>query len=467
MLQTEKQKTKKTAHAVISYTYQDAIALLDKRWSVKQSTDTKKLLQLDAALGSPSKNVRAVFVAGSNGKSTTINLTSQLLRAEGLTVGSFYSPHFTTYNERIVCNNDSISNAAFTQAANDVFNAAVSLEIEFHAKELLTMMALHHFATQKVDVALLEVTQFDQFDPISICTPLICAITRITDYATDASDDVVRQRVEHVARLMKKGSWIISADQSKLSLQIMEALAEQKGAQWAMPIRKLAAMKYPYEQLFGRCAALAERIAQIFVQNIFDSKATNSLLAKPKGNRGRPTLEAKRHAELNPQKTIEQFWQETVSTLSHRFELLEKAKPTVLLDTASNLDAFKNLLLGVRLLHYQRPFKGLVIVVGSENNALHHAEFCKMLRYFFKKTAGQVVFCQPASDAQSTSNDGSWDVEQITNDVKNMKVKARSTKTLAQALDYAKKAVDETNGLIVITGSRAIVSEYWNTKTKK
>ena len=38
---------------------------------------------------------------------------------------------------------------------------------------------------------------------------------------------------------------------------------------------------------------------------------TNSLLTKQKGQRGRPTLEIKRQAELNPKRTIEQFWKET------------------------------------------------------------------------------------------------------------------------------------------------------------
>lgn len=139
----------------------------------------------------------------------------------------------------------------------------------------------------------------------------------------------------------------------------------------------------------------------------------------------------------------------------------------VLLDTASNIDAFANLLLGIRLLHYKHPLKGLVIIIGCENNALHHTEFCKMLRYFFKKTAGQVIFCPVTPDAQSTAHNGSWDIEQITNDVKNMKVKARSAKSLAQALELAKKSVDETSGLVVVTGSRTVVSEYCNTNKSK
>ena len=71
-------------------------------------------------------------------------------------------------------------------------------------------------------------------------------------------------------------------------------------ATWSMPIRKLAALPYPMEQLHGRCAALAERIAHTYVNGFMNSETViaNTFSAKQKGQRGRPTLEAKRQSEL-------------------------------------------------------------------------------------------------------------------------------------------------------------------------
>ena len=159
---------------------------------------------------------------------------------------------------------------------------------------------------------------------------------------------------------------------------------------------------------------------------------------------------------------MEQFWKEELNELPG--QLLDKEKPTILLDTAHNLDAFKNLLLGVRLLHYQRPLKGLTIVVGAAKNALHSEEFLKMVRYFFKKTSGQLFIC-PLTDAlPGIQEDSSWDVEQVTNDVKSMKVKAKVCKSFEEAFDLAKKSVDERNGLVIITGSRSMVTHYWRLK---
>jgi len=469
MSQITKQKNKKAGTLTSKQrNYKEIVALLDSKWDASLlSTNATKITQLDKALDTPSKKVKAVFIGGTNGKSLTINYAAQMLKSEGLKVGSFYSPHFVTYNERITYNNESITNNAFTESANEVVNAAASLELDLHAKELLTMIALNYFAKQNVDVALLEVSTA-KFDPVMICTPTITGITRVTNYDVEADKDEIKKQVEAFKTTIKKGTWVISADQSKFNLQTIQTMAETSNASWAMPIRKLATLQYPFEQLHGRCAALAERVAQIFVQKIADQKAiivNKSLLAKPKGQRGRPTIEAKKQAELNPKKTTDEFWQETTTTLRARFELLEKNKPMVLLDNADNIDAFTNLLLGIRLLHYKNPLKGLVVIVGCENNSLLNTEFYKMIRYFFKKTTGQIVFCPVANNEQY--QDEAWNVEQITNDVKNVKVKAKATKSFSQAFDYAKKVVDERHGLIVVAGSRGLITEYWKTKGTK
>jgi dihydrofolate synthase / folylpolyglutamate synthase len=449
-------------------TYTEVIDFLDKRWDVPQdSSALERIKLLDAALDFPSQKAPGILLAGTNGKSLTIHFTSHLLKTEGLKVGAFYAPHILTYNERLTINNEPISNKAFAEIANDIINAAEGLSLPSGAQELLTMMAFSYFAQQRVDVMVLEVTGEPTFNPVTICQTKIVTITRVTsqDTATDA------QKLEELTRTMTgivgKGMYLISGDQSKNHLHIMQDAAQKIGAHWVMPIRKLAALVYPFEQLHGRCAALAERTAQTFVEKVLARSTTvvmDSLLTKQKGQRGRPTIEEKRRAELYPKKTIEQFWKETVSDLPCRFQLLDKEKPTILLDNARNVDAFENLLLGIRLLHYQRPLKGLTIVVAAAHNTLHCEEFLKLLRYFFKKTSGQLFLCPLEEPLPGVHEERSWNVEQVTNDVKSMKVKARSCKNFEEAFELAKKSVDERNGLVVITGSESIIHQYWKHK---
>lgn len=449
-------------------TYAEITEFLDKRWAIPQDKNTlERMKALDAALDHPSQKTPAILVAGTNGKSLTIHFTTQLLKTEGIKVGAFYAPHILTYNERFTVNNEMISNKSFTEIANDVINTAESLDLKSSAQELLTMIAFQYFIQQNAEVALLEVNEGALYNPVAICTPKIVTITRVTPLDTATDDTKLEEMTRQMMSLVKKGTHVISGDQSKNHLHIMQDLTETLGAHWAMPIRKLAALGYPFEQLHGRCAALAERTGQIFVEKILARNATvimDSLLTKQKGQRGRPTIEEKRRAELYPKKTIDQFWKETASELPCRFQLLDKEKPSILLDNARNVDAFRNLLLGIRLLHYQRPLKGLTIIVAAAHNTLHSEEFIKLLRYFFKKTSGQLFLCPLEEPLPGLHEDTSWNVDQVTNDVKSMKIKARPCKNFEEAFDLAKKSVDERNGLVVITGSQSIIHQYWKQK---
>lgn len=450
--------------------YNEVVEYLDQHWSIPLEQSLDRVQKLDAALGHVARSVSTILVGGTNGKSLTIHFASKLLKEEGLKVGSFSAPHILTYNERISVSQETIANKTFTDIGNEVINAAEAAQLRAHSSELLVMMALRYFNQQKVDVALFEVSQV-AFDPAYICDAKVATITRVTEPNALVSSNELEELTRTMMSIVKKGTAIVSGDQNKNNLHIMQQMTEERGGEWAMPIRKLAPLSYPFEQLHGRCAALAERIAQLFLEKYVMPQATivkDGLLIRQNGQRGRPTLDAKRKAELNPRKTIEQFWKETANELPGRFQLLEKEKPTILLDTANNIDALKNLLLGIRLLHYQRPLKGLSLVIGATKDAFHTVtqseEFTKLLRYFFKKTSGQIFICplnEMVLGAQETS---SWDIEQVANDIKSMKMKAKACKNFEEAFDLAKKSVDERHGLVVITGSLSLVSAYWRAK---
>lgn len=449
--------------------YHEVVEYLNARWAIpsNNAAGMERVTKIYSALGFPAQKTKIIVVGGTNGKSLTISFATKLLRQEGLSIGSFYAPHILTYNERFALNGEHIANKVFAEVANEVIATAESLNIQAHAQELLTLIALKFFDLNNVDVAFLESDKGGLYNPVNVCTPIITAITRITPEESTLLTTSLENVVADLMGLVKKGTFLVSADQSKALLQMMQNAAEQHGGQWAMPIRKLAALTYPFEQLHGRCAALAERICQIFAENYLSKSTTiftDSLIVKQKGNRGRPSLEAKRQSELNPKKTIEQFWKEEVTDLTSRFQLLDKEKPSILLDNASNIDAFKNLLLGIRLLHYQKPLKGLIIIVGSTKNTMNSEAFLKLARYFFKKTSGQLLLCPIEENIPGVSQGESWDVDKVTNDVKGMKIKARSCKNFEKAFEMAKKLVDERHGLIVVTGSSAIVNEYWRLK---
>ncbi|MBA3752429.1 hypothetical protein H0X06_06630 [Candidatus Dependentiae bacterium] len=469
MMEINKQSTSKSAPHTKVRSYQEVVDYLDKHWFVNNTSKTlDRVKQLDAALGNPSTKVNAVLIAGTNGKSLTVYLTSKLLTTEGLKVGSFTSPHILTYNERITTNLEAISNKAFTEIGNEVINMAESLQVQAYSHELLTLMSLLYFVEQKVDVAVLEVNKGGTFDAVNICNALVASVTRVTPANIHTTEDDLMPIVQEMMGIVKPNTFIVSGDQSKNNLQKMHEITNLQGGHWAMPIRKLAPLNYPYEQLHGRCAALAERVAQMFVEEHYNKDATitrDSLLSKQKGKRGRPTLDDKRKADLEKKRTIDQYWKTETCDLPGHFESLETEKPTILLDTASNIDAFDNILLGIRLLQYKRPLKGLFIIMAAAKDTMHNEEFLKLVRYFFKKTSGQMLLCPIESPLPGVQEEESWDVEKVTNDISSMKVKARACKDFEEALAIAKKSIqDERHGLIVVTGSHSIVNTYWRHK---
>lgn len=472
MPEIARQKRKSSVIVSKQRSYNEVIEYLDAHWHIEHNNKdslirTKKLHE---SLGSPGLKMKIILIGGTNGKSLTAAYCNKLLKFEGLSVGTFSSPHFLTYNERMAVDNEIISNKQFAEVVNEVINAAETEKITAHSKELLVVAGLHYFAQKEVDVALLEIDNGGTFHPANICNTAIAAITRVTpeDYILNTA--TIEEHINDLVGIVKPGAFLVSADQSKTHLQMMEEATKTHGGNWAMPIRKLATLPYPYEQLHGRCAALAERICQLYAEHFLKNEipaTPESLLLKQKGQRGRPTLEQKRKSELNPKKTLDQLWREDITTLPGRFQLLEKEKPTILLDSANNIDAFKNLLLGIRLLHYQKPLKGLAIIVASTQGYMNADEFLKHTRYFFKKTSGELYICPAKEDVPGVSEGKSWDVDLITNGLKSMKTKAQACQSFAQAFELAKKSVDSRDGLVVITGSSAIIHEYWNYKEIK
>lgn len=440
-------------------TYNEIVQYLDENWG--QTKNFMAISQLDEIFGNLSKKLNIAIVSGTSGKSTTIHFTCKLFKEENLKAGAFYTPHITLYNERFSINENYISNTSFTDIANKVIQTAQDNKIAATSKDILTMMALIFFHENNVDVAIFENSSMYGLDPVMYCNPKISAVTRIV---ANSQDEDTHAGITNIMTMITPNSHFVSADQNKLNLQIMAQLAESKGSIWSMPIRKLAPLQYPFEQLHGRCAALAERITRIYIDNFSTShgkvQVADSLLNKPKGLRGRPTLEAKKVAEMTPQRTIEQFWNEVVTTLPSRFQLIQTKKSNILLDNADNLDALSNLFLGARLLCYQQDYKETSLIIACHEGQFDNEEFIKQARYFFKKSSGSIAFCPTIPTTVGEKTKASWDVVKITNAAKTAKIKAKAYANFADAFNAIKTAHNNAESLIVITGSKSIISEY-------
>ena len=453
------QQQKPTKSITQSRTYKDVVSFLDSIKPIEYHKNSlQRMKQLDKLCGNPSQAMDIVLVAGSNGKSSTINFASKLLKEEGYVVGAAHASHILNYNERIVVGLETIQNKNFTEVVSEVIDIAQANKIDATAHEINTAAALLFFKSQKVKVALLEVGIGGKNDATNIFNPKVVAITRIAQDQTEILGDDLDVVTEHMLEVAKQGCWMISAEQSKIRLQKMKTWAEKHDVSWAMPIRKLAPLPYMYEQLYGRTASLAERIAQLYVEHVcqkFSPFLRGNLLSTQRGQRGRPTLEAKRNAELNPIKTLKKFWVEEFELLPGRFSLFDKEKPSILLDNGNNIDAFENVFLGIRLLHYQHPLKDFTLIMGVSTDT-DILEAAKLVRYLLKKVGGQAFF------VNLTGKLACHKPQELADLAKELGVKAQAYETFDKAFESARQLVDERDGLVAVTGSPELVAQYWH-----
>lgn len=415
-----------------------------------------RLTALLSSLQDPGKDLDIISVAGSSGKRATILFTSKLLQEEGYKVGTIYANHTLSYHERILIDDEQVSNKLLIEALNLVIDTSLKNNIITTAFELLIAAGLCIFKKEDINIAVIETGIGGRFDATAALSQLIYAITRITSKNVDILGSDLDQIAYDTMGGAKQNSWVISAEQSKLRLQKMKNFAEQNNLQWSMPIRKLSALPFIYEQLYGKEASLAERIVQIYVENIkqkFSPFLRGNLLATEKGQRGRPTLEAKRNSELHPLKTIKSFWSQNFELKKSVFEILEREKPTILLDDSSDIEGIGNVFLGLRLLHYKNPIVGTCVIMGLSLET-DPEEILKLARYLFKKVSGELFFVPLQNSPCHTP-------EKLCALARSINVKATPFKNVKDAFNYGKKIVDERSGIVCLTGATEIISNYW------
>ena len=134
--------------------------------------------RLMAHLGNPHERLRAVHVAGTNGKGSCSHLTAAVLQSAGYKVGLYTSPHLKDFRERIRINGEMISEEAVCEFVELAQPLIAELQPSFF--EITTAMAFRYFAQQNVDVAVIEVGLGGRLDCTNIISPDLTLITNIS-----------------------------------------------------------------------------------------------------------------------------------------------------------------------------------------------------------------------------------------------------------------------------------------------
>ena len=157
--------------------------------------------RLMAHLGNPHERLRAVHVAGTNGKGSTSHLIAAALQAQGYKVGLFTSPHLVDFRERIRISGEMIPQETVVQFVAE--HRAFLDELRPSFFETTMALAFWYFAQQQVDIAVVEVGLGGRLDSTNILTPLLSVITNIGIDHTEFLGDTLAQIAAEKAGIMK------------------------------------------------------------------------------------------------------------------------------------------------------------------------------------------------------------------------------------------------------------------------
>lgn len=211
----------------------------NNQWIANYRTDQphfglERMVELLALRGNPHLKLKVLHIGGTNGKGSTIAFLKKMLEKLGLRVGVFSSPYLIHYTDQISINGESISEARLEALMADYQSllegeAVANLQgtTEF---EIITALAYDYFASEQVDVAIMEVGMGGLLDSTNVCQPILTGITTIGLDHVALLGDTLEAIAEQKAGIIKQGMPLVTGRIAPEALTVIDRIAEEKDA---------------------------------------------------------------------------------------------------------------------------------------------------------------------------------------------------------------------------------------------
>ena len=209
------------------------------QWIANYRTDQphfglERMVELLALRGNPHLKLKVIHIGGTNGKGSTIAFLKNILGKMGLRVGVFSSPYLIHYTDQIAINEESIPEARLEALMVDYRSL---LEGE-HAHdlqgttefEIITAIAYDYFASEQVDVAIMEVGMGGLLDSTNVCQPILTGITTIGLDHVALLGDSLEAIAEQKAGIIKQGVPLVTGRIVPEALAVIDQIAKAKQA---------------------------------------------------------------------------------------------------------------------------------------------------------------------------------------------------------------------------------------------
>lgn len=211
----------------------------NNQWIANYRTDQphfglERMVELLALRGNPHLKLKVIHIGGTNGKGSTIAFLKNMLEKLGLRVGVFSSPYLIHYTDQISINGESIPEAKLEALMADYQSllegeAVANLQgtTEF---EIITALAYDYFASEQVDVAIMEVGMGGLLDSTNVCQPILTGITTIGLDHVALLGDTLEAIAEQKAGIIKQGMPLVTGRIAPEALTVIDRIAEGKDA---------------------------------------------------------------------------------------------------------------------------------------------------------------------------------------------------------------------------------------------
>lgn len=187
-----------------------------------------RIVSLVSHLGHPHTKFKSIHVAGTNGKGSSSHMLASVLQEAGYNVGVYTSPHLKDFRERIRINGTPIDKEFVVRFVAE--NKAFFEEEAFSFFEMTVALAFDYFASQQVDVAVIEVGLGGRLDATNVIAPEACLITNIS---LDHQQFLGTTRAEiatEKAGIIKPKTPVVVVEHDAEILSVFKAIAQEKNA---------------------------------------------------------------------------------------------------------------------------------------------------------------------------------------------------------------------------------------------
>jgi dihydrofolate synthase/folylpolyglutamate synthase len=188
----------------------------------------ERVADLLARLDNPQRRYPVFHVAGTNGKGSTVATLDALLRGAGLKVGRYTSPHLVDFSERVVVDGVAMPHEAITRWLTVHEPLLTTLGATFF--EATTAMALDWFASQSVEVAVVEVGLGGRLDATNLVQPLSAGVTQIGFDHMEFLGDTLEQIAGEKAGIYKPAAAAIVGDTDPVIRELLRVRADAAGS---------------------------------------------------------------------------------------------------------------------------------------------------------------------------------------------------------------------------------------------